>query len=315
MNKARGMERSDRIGLGIATAGHVLLLAALSLGLLQRDVVIPPSPPVIDVTLADAVALESRTPTPAEPEQAQAPEQGVTEPDAAPPPPAPEPAPVPQPRDVAPPPPAPAPKPKPQPAPPPPKPAPTPKPTPAPPPKPQPAAKPSPAKPAPAKPAPAKPAPAKSNNDTAAPAKPKAPPQRAPRLGADFLKGLNDAPAAKPSTTSGAAAPMGAVAARALNAEINRQIKPYWKAPSGADADKLVTLLSVRLDRSGKVVGEIEVIDQQGITPSNRAQAALHAERAIQAVQRASPFQNLPAEYYDQWKWLKPLRFDARLAQ
>jgi hypothetical protein len=30
---------------------------------------------------------------------------------------------------------------------------------------------------------------------------------------------------------------------------------------------------------------------------------------------RASPFRNLPPEYYDEWKWLQPLRFDARLAQ
>ena len=314
MNSLHAMERSDRIGLGIATAGHVLLIAALSLGLLQREVSIPPSPPAIDVTLADSIALESRTTAPAQPQQAQAPEQGVSEPNAAPPPPAPEPAPTPQPRDIAEPRPAPAPpKPKPQPAPPPPKPAP--KPTPAPPAKPQLPAKETPAKPAPAKPAPAKAVPAKSNNATPAPAKPNAPPQRASRLGADFLKGLDNAPAAKPSTAPAAAAPMGAAATRALNAEINRQIKPYWKAPSGADADKLVTLLSVHLDRAGKVTGEIEVIDQQGITPSNRAQAALHAERAIQAVRLASPFQNLPAEYYEQWKWLKPLRFDARLAQ
>ncbi|HTM97083.1 MAG TPA: cell envelope biogenesis protein TolA [Croceibacterium sp.] len=292
------MERSERIGLGIATAGHVLLIAVLSFGLLQRDVAIPPSPPAIDVSIADAVSLRSTTTAPAVPQQAQAPEQGVTEPDATPPPPAPEPEemPVAQPRDVAPPTPAPTPKPTP---------------TPAPPkaqPKPQPKAE-TPKKPTPAaKPAPAKPSPSKVET-----AKPK--PQRASRLGADFLKGLDDARPSRPTPAPAASAPMGAVAARALNAEINRQIKPYWRPPSGADADRLVTLLSVHLDRSGAVVGEIEVVDQQGITPSNRAQAALHAERAVQAVRRASPFQNLPAEYYDQWKWLKPLKFDARLAQ
>jgi outer membrane biosynthesis protein TonB len=334
------MERSDRIGLGIATAGHVLLIAGLSLGLLHKNVVPPPATPAIDVTLADAVALESRTTTPATPQQAQAPEEGVTEPDAAPPPPAPEPAPqpTPAPREVAKPEPQPVPKPKPVPAPP--RQAePKPKPKPPEPRKPTPVAKPSPAKPEPAKATPAKPAPAKtppakSAPATAAPAKTapakpspakgspgstatpsKAAPPRASRLGNDFLKGLNDAPAARPSANPGSAAPMGAVATRALNAEINRQIKPFWRPPSGADADQLVTLLSVHLDRNGAVVGEIEVVDQLGVTASNRAQAALHAERAIQAVRRASPFQNLPAQYFDQWKWLKPLRFDARLAQ
>jgi hypothetical protein len=74
-----------------------------------------------------------------------------------------------------------------------------------------------------------------------------------------------------------------------------------------------VTLLSVRLDKNGRVVGSPELVDQLGVTASNRPQAKLHAERAIQAVMLASPFQNLPQEYYEQWKWLKPLRFDARL--
>jgi len=108
---------------------------------------------------------------------------------------------------------------------------------------------------------------------------------------------------------------MSAVAARALNAEITRQIKPFWRPPSGADAEKLVTLLSVHLDQNGAVTGRIEVIGQEGITASNRAQADLHAERAVQAVMRASPFRDLPPEYYDQWKWLRPLRIYASLGQ
>ena len=59
--------------------------------------------------------------------------------------------------------------------------------------------------------------------------------------------------------------------------------------------------------------GTPQVIDQLGVTASNRPQAKLHAERAIQAVKLAAPFRNLPPEFYDQWKWLRPLRFDARL--
>ena len=251
------MDRSERLGLGVSTAGHVLLFGALSLGLLQTSVTIPPAPPAIDVSLADEVALRSSTPNPstAMPEPATAPELGQVEPDAAPP------EPVPAPPVV----------------------------TPAPAPKPGAAAKP----------------------------KPQAKPQRAPRLGADFLKGLDtDAPPSRnPAPAAGSNAPMSAVAARALNAEITRQIKPFWRPPSGADAEKLVTLLSVRLDRNGAVIGQIEVIGQEGITASNRAQADLHAERAVQAVLRASPFKNLPPEYYDQWKWLRPLRIYASLGQ
>jgi hypothetical protein len=101
----------------------------------------------------------------------------------------------------------------------------------------------------------------------------------------------------------------------ALDAELRRQLKPHWRPPSGADADKLVTLLEVRLDKTGRVIGTPEVIDQLGVTASNRPQAQIHAERAIQAVKLASPFQNMPPEYYEQWKWLRPLRFDARLTR
>ena len=281
------MDRSERLGLGVSTAGHVLLFGALSLGLLRTSVTIPPAPPAIDVSLADEVALRSSTPNPstAMPEPATAPELGQVEPDAAPPEPVPAqpvvtPAPAPKPVAAA---------------------------------KPKLVEKPS-EKPAPAK---AKPAPQPAPKATDAKPKPQAKPQRAPRLGADFLKGLDtDAPPSRnPAPAAGSNAPMSAVAARALNAEITRQIKPFWRPPSGADAEKLVTLLSVRLDRNGAVIGQIEVIGQEGITASNRAQADLHAERAVQAVLRASPFKNLPPEYYDQWKWLRPLRIYASLGQ
>jgi outer membrane biosynthesis protein TonB len=287
----------------------------------------PPALPTIDVTLADTVALESRTKTQATPQQAEAPEEGVAEPDAAPPPPAaePEPQPKPTPREVAKPEPQPVPKPKPAPVHTPPKQT-TPKPTPKPPEprKPAPVAKPTPAKPAPAKAVPAKPAPAKTPpaksppgkaTGTTAPAKPTqgTAPQRAPRLGADFLKGLNNAPAARPSANTGSAAPLGAAAARALNAEINRQIKPHWKAPTGADIERLVTIVSVTLDRNGNVTGKPEIVSQTGITPSNMGQRDLHAENAIRAIRLAAPFR-LPPDLYDAWRSLE-IKFDRRLSQ
>ena len=287
------MDQRERLGLGISTAGHVALIGALSLGLLfSSDKVKLPS--TIDVTFADAVALESLTRelAPDVPQTATAPEQGEIEPDAAPPEPAAAPPPTPAPPDpVAPPPPPPRAQPTPTPAPPP------------------PAARPTP----PRASARATPTP------TPAPAKPKreAPPQRASRLGDDFLKGIETDTASSRQThnTSGSNAKLSPVAARALNAEITRQIKPHWRPPSGADAEKLVTLLSVRLDEDGRVSGRVEVIGQEGVTPSNRAQADLHAERAVQAVMRASPFKNLPPELYEQWKWLRPLRIYASLGQ
>ena len=162
-----------------------------------------------------------------------------------------------------------------------------------------------------AKPAPKAAKPAAASGSGKAAAKPKG-----SLLGNDFLKGIDtsaDAPR-KPAAAPQAAA-MGPQQKAALDAEIRRQLKPNWRPPSGADADQLVTLLEVRLDKNGAVIGTPEVIDQLGVTASNRPQAKLHAERAIQAVKLASPFRNLPPEYYEQWKWLRPLRFDARLTR
>ncbi len=317
------MERAEKIGLGVATAGHVLLFGLLSAGFLSTPNPLKLNSPPMDVSLVDEVALKSMAPrvSTEPPPPSVAPEKGPTE-DAAPAPtPEPEPAPAPEPTPAPP-----------EPAPTPPKKA-APKPTPAPPKKDVPKATPKP-RAAPEKPAPkAKPSPEKPKKPAAAPApaakKDKTPPRKdAPArasgsgkadkpkgslLGKDFLKGIDTESDAPRKPAAPAAASMGPQQKAALDAELRRQLKPHWRPPSGADADQLVTLLEVRLDKNGRVIGQPEVIDQLGVTASNRPQAQLHAERAIQAVKLASPFKNLPPEYYEQWKWLKPLRFDARL--
>lgn len=321
------MDRAEKIGLGVATAGHVLLFGLLSAGFLATPNPLKLNSPPMDVSLVDEVALKSMAPqvSTQPPPPSVAPDEGPTE-DAAP-------APVPEPRPL--------PEPEPAPAPPPPTPAPPkpaakaapPKPAPAPPkkevpkatPKPKPAAE-KPAarpKPAPEKPKPAAAAPAKASQKPAPKAKANAPARASGQgkadkpkgslLGKDFLKGIDTEADAPRRPAPPPAAAMGPAQKAALDAEIRRQLKPHWRPPSGADADRLVTLLEVRLDQNGNVIGSPQVIDQQGVTASNRPQAQIHAERAIQAVKLASPFRNLPAEYYDQWKWLRPLRFDARL--
>lgn len=269
------MDRSERLGLGVSTAGHVLLFGALSLGLLQTSVTLPPPQQTIEVSIADDVALTSSTPNPstAEPEAATAPEIGEFEPDAAPPEPVaaprviePEPKPVVKPIE-------PKPKPKPE---------------------PKQQAKPTPAKPQPTP-------------------KPAAKPQRASRLGSDFLKGLDDAPTTRnPAPAAGANAPLSDAAARALNAEISRQLKRFWRAPTGADAERLITKLRWRLNRDGTLASDPELVSQDGKTDSNRPQQDLHVEAAKRAVRAAAPF-NLPAEYYDSWRYIESFSFDRRL--
>lgn len=132
------------------------------------------------------------------------------------------------------------------------------------------------------------------------------------RIGSDFLAGSGSS-----STTEETRIPasrIGASAKASIVQAIIRQIKPHWSAPQGVDADKLVTILSFRLNEDGSLSGAPRVVDQSGITPANRPQAALHAERAVRAVQLAAPF-DLPPEYYNAWKSIDGARFDRNLSQ
>ncbi|HYJ52402.1 MAG TPA: cell envelope biogenesis protein TolA [Allosphingosinicella sp.] len=95
------MDRAEAAGLGVSIAGHVALLALLSLALVTATQA-PLSPPPMEVSFVDEIALTSSAPqpSPAPAAQATAPEIGPVE-DAAPAPaPAPrqaEPAPPPKP--------------------------------------------------------------------------------------------------------------------------------------------------------------------------------------------------------------------------
>lgn len=320
------MDRAEKIGLGVATAGHVLLFGLLSSGFLATPNPLKLNSPPMDVSLVDEVALKSMAPkiSTQPPPPSVAPEKGPTE-DAAP---APEPEPAPQPEPTpAPPAPKPAPpKPVAKPAPPKPAPAPPKKDVPAAKPKPKPAAeKPAPAppkaKPAPEKPKPAAAAPAKASQKPAA--KPNTPAHASGQgkaekpkgslLGKDFLKGINaedDAPR-KPAPPPAAA--MGPAQKAALDAEIRRQLKPYWKSPSGADVEQLRTFVDVQLARDGSLIGQPQVFDTTGKTPSNLSQVKLHQELAVKAIRLAAPFK-LPPDLYDGWKSLR-ISFDKRLSQ
>jgi len=303
------MDRAEKIGLGVATAGHVLLFGLLSSGFLATPNPLKLNSPPMDVSLVDEVALKSTAPqvSTAPPPPSVAPEQGPTE-DAAP---APEPEPAPRP-EPSPAPPAPRPAPPKQAA----KPAP-PKPAPAPPKKDVPAAKPKP------KPAAEKPAPAKASQKPAAKPKSDAPARASGQgkadkpkgslLGKDFLKGIDtedDAPR-KPAPPPAAA--MGPAQKAALDAEIRRQLKPYWKSPSGADIEQLRTFVDVQLSRDGSLLGQPQVVNTTGITASNRTQVTLHQELAVKAIRLAAPFK-LPPALYDGWKSLR-ISFDKRLSQ
>lgn len=130
-------------------------------------------------------------------------------------------------------------------------------------------------------------------------------------IGEDFLEGLGGS---RESANTGApAARFGPSEQAALSSAINRQLRPHWrgKAPSGSDAEKLVTVLAFRLNKDGSLAGRPRVVRQTGVTPSNDPQKDRHAEVAIRAVQLAAPF-NLPEQFYSKWDDLE-WQFDRRL--
>lgn len=267
------IDRAERTGFGVAAAGHVLLFGVLSAGWFASPPPLQLKRQPVEVQLVDETGLESGAPQIST--EAPAARRAELEGpiEATPPVPVPEPEPVPAPPQAAP---TPAPAP-----------APVPKPS-----RPAPKAAPAPAKAA-AKPAPKKASAARGRLD-------------------GLLEGISDKPSDSRSTAPRASVATPAVQA-SLRGAVLRQLKPHWKAPTGADAELLRTELSITLARDGTVT-DIEVLGQTGITASNRAQAKLHQEQAIKAVRLASPFE-LPVAYYDTWKILSPIGFDKRLSQ
>ncbi|MGZ8286074.1 MAG: TonB C-terminal domain-containing protein [Allosphingosinicella sp.] len=276
------MDRAEATGLGVATAGHLALFAALTFGFAATRLPVPKSDP-IEVSFVDEVGLESTAPVPstAEPAARLAPEEGPPE-AAMPAPPQVRPIPQPQPAVRTP---APAPQPA-----------------------PKAAAQPKPAPPRPApRAAQAKPSPARAKPAGAARPATARPTGRLSGL----LTGVSDRTTQSRSTSPPAAAAGPAVQA-SLGAEVRRQLKPHWKAPTGADSEQLRTEVVISLAQDGRVT-DIRIVGTSGQTASNRPQVPLHREQAERAVRVAAPFR-LPAQYYEAWKSLR-ITFDKRLSQ
>ena len=245
-----GMSREERIGLVVAIAAHLGLVAWLALAP-SRSTFQPP-PDRMTVSLSDEVAPEATSP---EPLAQAAPETAPTLGEAAPEPePLPEVAPPePQPRVIA--------SPLPRPAP--------------------PVAKPT----ARLAPPVVKPAARPSAKPGARPAAPAG----ASRVGNDFLKGIPGGEA-RGVAQNPPAARAGPQVTASLAQAISRALKPRWNAPQGAEADQLVTVLAFDLNADGSLAGKPRVVSQSGVTDANSAQKARHAEQAIRAVQLAAPF-------------------------
>lgn len=129
------------------------------------------------------------------------------------------------------------------------------------------------------------------------------------RVGDNFLTGMGDS--TKTSETRAPAARFGRAEQASLQSAITRELRKNWSAPSGADTELLVSVISWRLNQDGSLAGRPRLVRQAGINDANRAQASVHAERAIRAIQLAD-FSQLPREFYSRWDDLE-WTFDRRL--
>jgi outer membrane biosynthesis protein TonB len=270
---AVAIDRREGIGIGVAVIGHAALFALLSLAIMPKVDPLDIKPVPIEVSLTDEAGLVSEAPV----IEKEAPAERLAEVPAPPEPDSPPPVPETQPEPVR----------KPDPTPP--------KAAPAPAPKPQPKAE------------------AKKSNPAPAKAQPKNERKNATPTGrlTGIVDGLTDQ-ASKGKATTPQAAQMGPEVRSSIFGLIRRQVKPHWRAPTGADVNLLATIVEVRLNKDGSLAGQPRIVDQTGETESNRPQQELHKERALAAIRLAAPFKGLPEEYYDGWKAFR-LSFDRRL--
>lgn len=279
------MDRVERIGLGAAIGGHVILLGAFALGLLVSPDAVK-KPDTISVSLVGEIADVSTAPD-AIREESAPPAAGETEP--AEPPPAPamqieqpvekvQPKPVPKPVKAAPAPPV-----------------------------SKVAAKKEPVKQPPSKTAspPTKIAAAAAKKTASAPAGKGTTPAKAGGLSKNFEDSINNigkAPGAGKAVGT-PAAKSAAEVKRSVNALLGPQIQRRVEScsPTGIELNKIITTVTLNLDPSGKLV-TVSYGGQTGITDSNRPQADPLKQCILQAVRAASPYSNLDPDYYDVWK-------------
>jgi len=233
-------------------------------------------PPVVPVTIMTGPTGEAAEMAPAEaPAEAQSPTVAPAPPEPpTPPAPAPQPAPTP----------------------PPPRPQPRPKPTLAP-------AKPAPR--TPAKPAPAKPRPAEPDFDLDALARSVAgSTTRRPSRAAP-------APAARqgpPQAAAGQSTELSGAELGALKSKLERLWNPNCTV---AGAESIVIRVRLRLSPEGRLTRPAEVVGRRGSAGPEVLEAA--ADRAVSAVSRGAPYDELPAEKYEGWKDIV-LNFNGRTA-
>ena len=266
------MDRVEKVGLGTAIGGHVILLGAFGLGLLasadtikrQESISVSLVGEIADVSTApDAIQEESAPPAaggtaPSEPPPAPTPVMQIEKPVA-------KPVQKPAKPDTAPP-------------------------------LAKVAAKKEPVKTAAAPPKTVKAAATSGKGST--PAKPGG----LSRNFEDSINNIGKAPGAGKAVGTPAAKTAPEVR-RSVGISIAGQIRSRVRAcaPSGIDINKIETFVTLSLEPSGKLTS-VRFDRQAGVTDSNQPQAGPLKDCILQAVRAGSPYDGLDPEYYDVWK-------------
>lgn len=265
------MDRAEKLGLGAAVGGHVVLLGAMALGLMMSAEPVT-KPEAISVSLVgeiadvstapDAIQEESAPPAPADAEPAEPPpspsmqiERPVEKPQA-------KPVPKPLPRET-----------------------------------------PPPAKVATKKVAVKQP-PAKTSTAAAKSGKGTTPakPGGLSKSFEDSINAIGKAPGAGKAVGTPAAKTASEVR-RSVSVSLASQIRSRVRAcaPSGVEINKIETFVTLNLEPSGRLTS-VRFDKQVGVNDSNQPQAAPLKDCILQAVRAASPFEGLDPEYHDVWK-------------
>ena len=268
------MDRVEKVGLGAAIGGHVILLGVFGLGLLasadtikkQESISVSLVGEIADVSTApDAIQEESAPPAagdtaPSEPPPAPTPVMQIEKPVT-------KPVQKPAKLDTAPP-------------------------------VPKVAAKKEPVKQPPVKAATPKADKAATSGKGTAPAKPGG----LSRSFEDSINNIGKAPGAGKAVGT-PAAKTAAEVRRSVGVSIAGQIRSRVRAcaPSGIDINKIETFVTLSLEPSGKLTS-VRFDKQVGVTDSNQPQAGPLKDCILQAVRAASPYDGLDPEYHDVWK-------------
>ncbi|MGF1549150.1 MAG: cell envelope biogenesis protein TolA [Sphingomonadaceae bacterium] len=255
------MDRAEAAGLGIAAAGHLALIAALSLGLASASRPSPQSAPIAVSFVEDVGLLNSAPVLNPSSRASEAPVPGLPE-DAAPA----------SAESVALADPAPS----------------------------LPAATQAEPRPAPLaeRPAAAKPASRARPKRSASSGGGSKREARGSRLGDDFLKGLGDDP--KAASAAPPAAVMDAAALAGIEAAIRRQVQPCAdrQVNPGPGANRIRVTLNLRLARDGSLASPPRVVSTSGVDEENRRYEERVKDLAIATYRGCAPLKGLPAELY-----------------